>query len=272
MKINLCYLFVFLLSHTILSSQNIIGYERDGGIMFEKYSCTTNPFIYSYDNKIYTPNQKFVYSYLYKKDSSLFYFKCVKDSKWEFVDGNIDDNSVNSKIYFEIIADSSKMGQYSKGNNGQSVLRYYYYDNNRLRVRETTGLVENSLNIWMHPPRSLLFSILELNPFPYVKFPIRKGRKWSWKLEIGSQWGDPRWKIWDGSIVNHYKYRIVRTSMNIHTSFGVLPCAVIESSAHSRIGKTKAVFYFNEQFGFVKCEYTNIDDSEIVLELIELIK
>ena len=44
-----------------------------------------------------------------------------------------------------------------------------------------------------------------------------------------------------------------------------MECAVVEATAKSRIGKTKALFYFSPKFGFLRYEFVNIDGSTIVM-------
>lgn len=129
-----------------------------------------------------------------------------------------------------------------------------------------TGLIENEKNIWLHPPREFLFRILELNPFPYIKYPLQIGHTWTGDLLIGGQWGDKRWKEWSGNILNKYQYKIT-DKKTVNTPLGSMECYVIESEAKSELGITKLTSYFNEQFGFVKLDYTNIDKSTIEIDI-----
>jgi len=132
---------------------------------------------------------------------------------------------------------------------------------------EKTGLIENSKNIWMHPPRMALFKILELNPFPYVKFPCEIGEEWIWKLTIGDMWGDERWKTWNGQIENNYFYKIVEKEKITTQFYENIDCWIIDATAKSELGETFLRSYFNEQIGFVKWEYINIDNSKIIFEI-----
>lgn len=130
-----------------------------------------------------------------------------------------------------------------------------------------TGLVENKYNLWVHPPRFSLFEILELNPFPYIKLPARLGNEWTDSLKIGAQWSNPLWKVWTGSVVLDYKYKITEHKSMIFRKQAVL-CWVIESSAKSRLGETKLISYFNEEYGFIQMDYQNIDGSNISFNLL----
>lgn len=264
----------FLVSICSISSQNIIGYENRGGIWFEKFETDTNLFIYSSDNTIYTPDRLWTYTYSYQKDSVRYLFQSIGGKEWKLVPDNEFADSASIIITMQVIADSATLGYGSthSGKVGQSILHRCFYDkfSQRLPVQEYTGLVENERNIWLHPPRTFLFEILELNPFPYIKFPIKKNRAWHWKLTIGSQWGDARWMEWEGTIVNRYKYRITDTFHTITTDFGTINCIVVESQAKSRIGTTQATFYFEEKLGFVKYEYVNIDGSTLTIDLLNV--
>ena len=268
---------LFLMAAALVVSaaaQNIRSYESHGGIWFEKFETDTNLFIYSSDNTIYIPHQQRTFTYSYQKNSVQYRFQSTGEERWKLVPLNEATDSAAATIVMQIIADSASLGYGSahSGKTGQSILQRSFYNrfSKRLPVEEYTGLVENERNIWFHPPRTFLFEMLELNPFPYIKFPIKKNRVWRWKLTIGSQWGDARWKEWEGAIVNHYKYRITDTNRTIITVLGSMNCTVVESRAKSRIGTTQATFYFEEKLGFVKYEYVNIDGSSLTIELVEI--
>ncbi len=142
----------------------------------------------------------------------------------------------------------------------------YKYDSQK--YYSMSGIIENENNIWMHPPRNDFFKILELNPFPFVMKPLEIGNRWNWKLKIGSQWGDFRWKTWNGEITNLYNYQITKKETTT-TKFGELKCYIIECVGDSKLGKTKLITYFNEKYGFIKLNYINIDGSKTNLELVD---
>jgi hypothetical protein len=146
----------------------------------------------------------------------------------------------------------------------QAGISYVYLDNNGHTF--ITGLIENKKNIWFHPPREYLFKILQLNPYPYITYPIEIGHSWNWKLQIGGSWGDKRWNQWDGGVVFSYKYSIVGKK-TIKTNFGNLDCFVIDSEGVSELGTTKLTSFFNTRYGFVKLDYTNIDNSKLEIVL-----
>jgi hypothetical protein len=128
-------------------------------------------------------------------------------------------------------------------------------------------IVENNEEVWVHPPRDFFFKILQLNPYPYIKKPLKKGLRWTWGLKIGDQWGDKRWKEWTGNITNISTYEITGDTL-LTTKMGKVKCYIVQASAKSELGVTYLTGYFNPTFGFVKLDYTNIDGSKIILELI----
>jgi hypothetical protein len=52
---------------------------------------------------------------------------------------------------------------------------------------DSSGVRENDTAVWSHPPRNGEYAILEINPFTYVRFPLKSGAEWDWNLEVGEQ-------------------------------------------------------------------------------------
>lgn len=50
---------------------------------------------------------------------------------------------------------------------------------------------------------------------------------------------------------------------------GTLSCVKVEAVAKSRIGKTYLTAYYNDTYGFVKMNNTNIDGSRLLVNLVE---
>ncbi len=128
-------------------------------------------------------------------------------------------------------------------------------------------LIENDSIVWIHPPRQYFFKILELNPFPYFK-KLKIGSKWKDSLTIGSQYSDKRWALWKKNLINVVNYEIEKDTL-IQTKFGELKCRKTTSYAFNKLGKTYLNSYFNEDYGFILLNYTNIDNSRLILKLEE---
>ncbi|REC42785.1 MULTISPECIES: hypothetical protein [Chryseobacterium] len=226
------------------------------------------------NNIIYTQGKKFMFSYYYqnakgerfliKKGKDILQLEGYTVADWEFVDSLTQDKETIHTISLQVNLGNpfTNIPEY----NQTSISYEYLLKNGEVFTMETTGAIENEMNVWIHPPRSSFFEILELNPFPYIKAPYKIGTKWNWKLQIGDHWSDKRWLEWKGEIENLYTYEIVDKKM-ITTRFGNLECFVIDAKANSRIGETKLRSYFNPLFGFIKLEYQNIDGSTTILEL-----
>ena len=229
---------------------------------------------YTDNNLTFKSGTSFLYSFKHiSKEGREYYFEHDPSNEnhftsWLFVPAD----SVTGKTIRQVRI-TVKPGLEPMINNlpdyDQTVIQYEYpLDEGQSVFSSHSGVIENEKNIWMHPPRDKYFRILELNPFPFVKAPYEVGNKWQWELEIGSFWGDERWKTWEGSITNNYQYEITG-KRTIDTAFGELEVFEISSTAKSRIGKTKLKALFNLQYGFIELDYQDIDGSRTLLELVE---
>ena len=270
-------------------SQNT-EYSRSGkdGVWFEVRNDTANPCRYTEDNKIYQAERKFTFRFHYYDPQGIErymrYERIPKqgyeltetgdtntytyyDADFSFSDVFDAKDSCINRYEVEVLCTA----KHSRKDYDQTVEAFYFlFDDQWSRwPLSYSGIVENERNLWMHPNRDCLLQVLELNPFPYIQYPIKKGKTWKWRLTIGSQWGDERWKTWDGLIVNKYKYKITDTNCEVVTPMGTLSCVKVEAIAKSRIGKTRLTAYYNDTYGFVKMDNTNIDGSRIEIKLVE---
>ncbi len=168
------------------------------------------------------------------------------DNAWELSEDLIIDKNTVVYLGMEIME--------GKINGDQKPYQFNYYNAEFEKIgMEATGLIENDSTIWLHPPRGRYFKILELNPFPEIRF---DKEKWSTKLEVGDHWGNKRWKTWKGiiEIASEYSYN----SEN----------GKVTAIAKSELGITHLAADFDRTDGFKKLDYTNIDGSRMVLELI----
>lgn len=284
--------FLFIISSIIFSdcfSQNNTvkkkDYETifDEGIYVEKFDSTNiSENRFTANNQIYLEGNKLTYDYYYEnRDGKRYKFQELKGAgdldfnekgkAWVFVPIDcLSENTIDKLIL------TVKYGLKPMINNdpdyNQTVISYEYPQiSGKETFSSSTGLIENEKNIWVHPPRDKFFRILEINPFPYIQAPYEIGNKWNWSLKIGSFWGDSRWKTWDESIENTYLYEI-KEKKKIKLAIGEVECYVIQSTANSSIGQTHLTAYFSMNMGFVKLDYTNIDSTKTVLELIKFDK
>lgn len=232
----------------------------------------SNPDRYSIDNRAYRINRKFIFDYFIIKGTDSFKITAPKvtiagtdfDREWNFIPENCEHDDKIETISITV--------QPGTTNDNQTLVKYEYQcisDPDISSFSSTSGVIENAMNTWMHPHRDKYFTILELNPFPFIQQPFRVGNKWTWNLTIGDYWKDSRWKTWTGSIRNDCKYEIIGKE-KLQTRIGEMECWVVQGTATSSIGSTELMAYYNEENGFVKLDYVNIDKSRLTIEIKEI--
>lgn len=225
------------------------------------------------NNKIYKPGNVFIYDYeiilnseklkLKRNGSKINHEEKTSVPDFELVPTQSDSIGVN-KIHLIIkpVADSDRTNQ----NQTQiSYLQAPVYAS-----LSSTGAVENTDNVWIHPIRKGFFSSLETAPFPFIKTPFKIGMKWTDQMLIGEGWGNDMWGTWEGQLLLTYNYEIV-AKKTLKTPIGKIDCFVVESSAASDIGTTKLTSYFSEEYGFVKLEYELLQGLKVNMWLVDFL-
>ncbi len=251
---------------------------NEEGVFVEIFDSTNVKLTrYTDNNNIYTKKTTFIYSYEHiTENNSKYFFKedpSIDDwmHSWKFVSADSIDENTILEVKIKIKEGLKPILEYQPNYN-QTVAQYSYLTKDGLSAfTSISGIIENEKNVWMHPPRDKYFSILELNPFPYIQTPFEVGNKWKWNLEIGDYWADKRWLTWKGGIENKYVYEIT-DKKKMNTPFGKLECYTIDATATSRLGETKLTSLFNTEYGFIKLLYVNIDGSKTKLQLNKVVK
>jgi hypothetical protein len=224
------------------------------------------------DNTIYVPGREFVYSYAIHKGTTELY--CRVDAaddpatkSWTLVERTAVDPLTIRYLGFTVLAGYGGMDDLFPDYSQTIIRQKYWSGEGKLLFDGSTGLIENGANVWIHPFRGKYFSVTELSPFPFAKFPLEKGKSWTWRLDdIDGRWSDPRIVAYEGKVAASYRYEIVGKE-TLETPLGKLDCAVIEATAQSRLGSSRLRSHFNTAYGFIRLEYRNLDGSRIVLEL-----
>lgn len=235
--------------------------KNSHGIYIEQYdSLFSDPNVYNNDNVILKPNLKLRYQYSITKGGKQLFVNSFEDD-WALVGEN---DTAALESYFEAdIFDGNPMGRFVPEYT-QTTIQYRYPDG----YSTMTGVIENSKNLWMHPPRSGVLSLLELSSFPLVMYPIELNQIYDWNLLIGSHYGHKDFIHWEGNIKTIMTYE-VKTKEKLDTDLGSLDCYIIHSEAVSSLGVGYTKLYFNETYGFVKTEFKAIDGTEITLKLVD---
>ena len=227
---------------------------------------------YNRDNSIYRVGRNFTFAYSYQDKAGTNMLMAKADTvsqnggSWNLVRADSKSANVVSHLLLSVKPGLMPFIQVIPDYNQTVILYDFKLVGGESWNNEMTGVIENRKNLWLHPPRTGLFGVLELNPFPYIKQPVEIGAEWTWKLKFGDHWANPRWLSWKGANENTIHYKITGKSA-VNTKLGVLQCYVVESEAKSALGSTRLVSYYHHELGFVKLNYTNIDKSTLTLEL-----
>lgn len=282
-----------ILSTGLLSAQELV---LDDGIYFEKPlpKDTTNH-KYSLDNISYKVNSVFIFDYYYvDKDGTKKKFlhtkdESSKDNPLALVSYDDKSSDIIDKIKIEV-HDYLKFLATGDPDYTQTAFSYSYLKRNgkpndtlceKLKKKnpkfempcgdETTGIVDNKKNLWMHPPRTFTFKILQLNPFPFY-YRDETVKTWSWNLGTGGSYLDPRWINHQENITINYSYKRLPDE-TIETPLGKLKCKVTDGSGTCKLKngqlKTRLKSFYYPNYGFVRLEYENVNGTKLVMQLID---
>ncbi|MCG8372584.1 MAG: hypothetical protein MI700_03585 [Balneolales bacterium] len=236
-----------------------------GDIRVEQFDSTiTDVNRFNYNNQVFKVGNQFRYSYEYiSTEGDTLAFQFTEGEEWEFVPSGAPERITGISI--SVNDGLSPFDQWYPDYN-QTVISYTYEPQESYNA---TGAIENEANVWIHPPRQGLMKILELNPFPYVEYPLEILNDWSWSVQIGNSWADERWATWDSTLTNTATYQLLSRETK-ETRFGELVVYTINAEAVNEIGSSEAEFEFSEPYGFLEMRFINIDGSRLTLTLDEV--
>jgi len=219
------------------------------------------------DNEIYQPGRTWRYKLKAAQNNQLQNFEINRRGDWRLVPAAKRSNGSWQKVDELVMEVVDGFGPYDQDFN-QTVIKYSYRISGKKDANEFfTGLVENDVNVWLHPLRNDLFEILALNPYPFVQRPLQVGKRFDFELPVHDNWSNPEWQKWYGTLENNCKYEIVK-KRKVELAFGERTPFAVMSECENEIGSTGLVAYFDEEMGFVKLDYRNIDNSWLSLELV----
>ena len=234
----------------------------------QEYRTVHSPFTLSPGKKNETFKIGSRFSYDYKVSSKGISGKVllskIDSKKWKI--GTSEE--VQSIIIENIILRIVKRGLFNRTNFFQTQITYEYNTDTSIPLIEETGLIESKNNIWIHPPRSYFFRILQLAPFPYLKFSSDKNdSEWTDEIVIGNHWSDQQWATWEGDLILKLEYQI-KGKDEIKTAFGKLEVYRVHAKSSSDIGISSLDFIFNRKYGVIQMNYNILDKYEIQFDLI----
>ncbi len=228
-------------------------------------------------NRIFVPGRKFTYNYSLKKNGRNYRFAVVRgdgvkslvDWAWIPLDSVVDGKTFpietvdlhvfrNKRKFFSLPPEYVEI-RYEFINGGRRIFH-----------GEVSSVAEGSRGVYLRPLRSYGFVFTEFNPFPLIGSSLETGKNWTRIVTLPSALyqkakleNQPSSEFFNLNV--EYK---VSGDANVFTKLGTIPCKKIEAVGETLQGSKFATFYFNEQWGFVKTEYKNIDGSELVFQLI----
>ena len=234
------------------------------------------------DKKIFLSGRTFVYSYTIKKNNREFEYAVVQeekartDSAYKFIDWMlipVDSLFDNNNIYPIKTVELYVYKSQKDSRPGMTGIKYEYLNNGkRIWLGEGSSITEEASRIFVSSPQSHGFVFTKFDPIPFVQLPLFIGKTWSQFISIPDTFFE-RAKInypaTDGLAHFNWEYKVTE-ELNVLTRLGAMSCKKIEAIGKTALGATFATFYFNEQWGFVKTEYRNIDGSELVFQLIKV--
>ncbi len=218
------------------------------------------------DNEIYETGSVFVYDYDIIKNGA---HKKLKSNRGMFAGRAFElaspeaDSILVDKLHMLVMPIVNS----ERSNENQTQIAYLQEP--QFESIHSTGAVENSHNVWLHPIRYGFFASLETAPFPYVTKPLQISTTWTDEVKIGQGWGDPLWGTWEGGLLLQCSYT-VSGKQTLKTNLGSIDCYVIKSTAQSTIGTTTLTSYFSEKYGFVRLEYTLLNDLKVNMWLVDV--
>ena len=222
-------------SHRVVTMQLIIVTT-----IFLGFSCSNKPLSCFNDNCVYLPNNQVSFDAF-------------------FVDSMAD----TTRYQIQLITSTHRFLFQNK-------LKYIVerIPNKRLPEKflseSTTGFIESSERIWLHPPRTAQFKfITQLAPYPEVLLPIKVGDSLSGSINMLGNWGD-----WSGETSKFYLYvekdSTLMLEKNIEKIYILKGCGEISSE----VSCVKYLFSYN--YGFVFWDYSNNKGQRFLMKKSEL--
>ena len=221
---------------------------------------------YYVDNYIYNSCYEIKYKYQYEKDGDIKFSSLIGFDDWEFITRD----SLDAGKGIKYIRLSAPNPNYEYNYEPQSTIKYEYLNSkNELIMTEYTGVVENYQNILIHNPREVIFKKLFSFPWPSIKFPLEKSKKWNWEWSYNAEsYGDDRLFNWEGITKMKFTYEVIKYD-TLKLNFGNVEVTEIEAVGSNGKIENKLRYYFNSKLGFVKQVFSTDDGAKIELEAIE---
>ncbi len=132
---------------------------------------------------------------------------------------------------------------------------------------DTTGVIENEKEVWIHPMRNNEFFKTEIAPFPQVNFPLTDSlmQKKKSSTHIIKNWG-----LYTNTQTKQ-TYSYIGTENKTYPGTGQIECHKLFGTAdNSRHGQSTLDYYFHEEYGFTEMNYLTYDGDIIQFKIIDV--
>lgn len=223
------------------------------------------------DNLIFSKCNTFTFNYSIEKNGKKLLGKSIESNEfnprtnWNFIDYEDRDTQVyiDKFIFFTPVETNQTVSP------NQSLIKVKWLNSdNSLLIDSNEGIIENHKNIWMHPLRGYHMWPTFTAPWPYVEYPVLVGKKYKWWKKLDGGWGSDKYIQWDKIIHFDYEYEVIGTQVVIIKGKNI-DTYKIKAIGKSELGETTVDFYFNPTLGFVKSDYKLMDDSRIIMNMID---
>jgi len=136
----------------------------------------------------------------------------------------------------------------------------------RVSRKVTSGAIEDSLKIWMHPFRSNQYMYTEICAFPYIELDkLNIGEKWNGgKLFILTGWGKFKGKLTQTYLVEkQVDYEFQNTQLT--------DCwQIVGTGNHNKLGESSVRYIYHKEYGFLEFKYDFFDGTHITFKLMKI--
>ena len=236
-----------------------------------KFNLDNNIFlsrrVFQYDYSVHSNAAKFLGKYALKTDQDSNFkrdgFSTSIINGSSYVLCNSDSIFVIDKLLLYVCSSTCSLPLL----NGQTIISYQYVScqDTLGLLTELTGIVEDSLQIFVHPPRLAPFEILQFCPFFDIPKPYFVGKVWQSTLTIAP------------SVVNKILNLKVENSITLQNYYSIkgnvilknIDCLLIEADGFNDELKlhSNAKYYFNLNLGLVKMIYQFNDGNIVTFDL-----
>lgn len=194
------------------------------------------------DNHIYVPGREFFY------------------------DVYIIQNDAKDTVFHEIKL-VVKNPEFPQSSFGQTAVEWHYLDvlEGDKYMIAPTGVVEDSGQIYLHPPRKFYMNFAQIPPHPDRTFPIRIGSRAEHELRIEKGWGDSL----NGKTIKSF-LEVKDPEDLVLGGHEYKNCYILEGNTLNyvdELGVYYAKYWLHKDFGYVKFHYVRPDSSSVIMEL-----